>query len=124
MADAVAAARSASRSAHIRQAPSAANRMAIAVPIPPPAPVTGATFSLSRITAPLAILRRAPFARPGQALPALYSPQSLASTQRQNAALPGARPRQATGFGLAASFSCDATQARQRRAPANPSSPS
>src|SRR5437868_4022686 len=49
MADAVACARATSRSAHITDAPSLANRFAIAVPRPPPAPVTSATFPFSLI---------------------------------------------------------------------------
>src|ERR1700704_3940124 len=49
MADTVASARALSRSAHINAAPSLANRFAIAVPSPPPAPVTNATFPFSLI---------------------------------------------------------------------------
>src|SRR5262249_41391589 len=49
IAEAVASARTPSRSAQMSDAPSTANRRAIAVPNPPPAPVTSTTFPFSLI---------------------------------------------------------------------------
>src|SRR3954470_23126206 len=66
MADAVACARAPSRSAHISAAPSLANRLAMAVPRPPPAPVTSATFPFSLIDLLLARDGHKPCRRPAQ----------------------------------------------------------
>src|SRR5205823_12468004 len=66
MADAVACARAPSRSAHISAAPSLANRLAMAVPRPPPAPVTSATFPFSLIDLLLARDGHKQYRRPAQ----------------------------------------------------------